>query len=121
MRGVDPVACSSSVARAASSAFAGSPGRARRARSRLATTHLARATPLSDEGTRSTSQEGLRSNEIAELRHRDASKREAVASSRRATASMRRGIARRECRAAAAISESIESVTLVTPILRYLR
>jgi hypothetical protein len=28
------------------------------------------------EGTRSTSQEGLRANEIAELRHRDASKRE---------------------------------------------
>jgi hypothetical protein len=50
------------------------------------------------EGTRSTSQEGLRSNEIAELRHRDASKRE----SRRVVAQgnsvqCAEGITRREC------------------------
>ena len=70
--------CASSVARAASSAFAGQPrSRETSAISASATTHLARATASFGPKARAAlSQERLRSNEIAELRHRDASKRE---------------------------------------------
>ena len=70
--------CASSVARAASSAFAGQPrSRETSAISASATTHLRAGHGLfRTEGARGTSQKRLRSNEIAELRHRDASKRE---------------------------------------------
>ena len=85
--------CSSSVARAASSAFAGQPrSRETSAISASATTHLARATASFGPKARAAlSQESLRSNEIAELRHRDASKRERRPRRRaRRPASMRR-------------------------------
>ena len=70
--------CSSSVTRAESSAFAGQlKSRETSAISASATTHLARATAsFGAEGTGSPSQERLRPDEIAELCHRDASKRE---------------------------------------------
>jgi len=73
------------------------------------------------EGTRSTSQERLRSNEIAELRHRDASKRE----SRRVVAQgdplqCAEGITRCECtRRGSDQRVHRNPVTLVTPIIRY--
>jgi hypothetical protein len=63
---------------------------------------------LRTEGPRRTSQEGLRGNEIAELRQRDAAKRESGASSRRATRfKAPRGSPAARARAAAVISESI--------------
>ena len=70
--------CSSSVARAASSAFAGQPrSRETSAISASATTHRARATasfgPKARAALRSRA---LARDEIAELRHRDAAKRE---------------------------------------------
>src|SRR5713101_5783375 len=73
------------------------------------------------EGTRSPSQESLRSNEIAELRHRDASKRE----SRRIVAQgdslqCAEGITRCECtRRSSDQRVHRNPVTLVTPIVRY--
>ena len=74
------------------------------------------------EGTRSTSQENLRSNEIAELRHRNASKRE----SRRVVAQgdplqCAEGITRRQCtRRGRDQRVHRNPVTLVTPTVRYL-
>ena len=60
------------------------------------------------ERARRASQESLCSNEIAELRHRDAAKREGRASSRKATRfSAPRGSPVARARAAAVISESI--------------
>src|SRR3989442_8400204 len=73
------------------------------------------------EGTRSTSQESLRSNEIAELRHRDASKRE----SGRVVAQgdplqCAEGITRCECtRRGSDQRVHRNPVTLVTPIVRF--
>jgi len=75
------------------------------------------------EGTRSTSQERLRSNEIAGLRHRDGSKRK----NRRVVAQGDplqgvEGIARRQCtRRDSNQRVHRNSVTLVTPTVRYLR
>jgi Bacterial extracellular solute-binding proteins, family 3 len=92
--------CSASVARAASSAFARPTQVARDGRNLGFRDDAPRAGHglFHTECTRSTSQEGLRSNEIAELRHRDASKRE----SRRVVAQgdplqCAEGVARREC------------------------
>src|SRR3954452_7932472 len=66
--------CSSSVARATSRAFAGHPrSRETSAISASATTHLARATASLGPKARRAPQEGLRPNEVAEARHRDAS------------------------------------------------
>jgi hypothetical protein len=72
------------------------------------------------EGARGTAQEGLRSNEIAELRHRDASKRE----SRRVVAQgdpfqCAEGITRCECTPRGSDQRVHRNpVTLVTPIVR---
>ena len=60
------------------------------------------------EGTRGTSQERLRPSEIAELRHRDAAKRESRRVARRATGfKAPRGSPAARARAAAVISESV--------------
>jgi hypothetical protein len=73
------------------------------------------------EGTRSTSQKSLRSNVIAELRHRDASKRE----TRRIVAQgdplqCAEGITRCECtRGGSNQRVHWNLVTLVTPIARF--
>ena len=73
------------------------------------------------EGTRSTSQEGPRSNEIAELRHRDASKRES-----RGVVAQGDPLQRLEritrCKSTRCGSDQRvhrNPVTLVTPIIRY--
>lgn len=70
--------CASSVARAASSVFAGQfRSLEASAISASATTHLARATAsFGPNSARGTSHESLCSNKVAKLRHRDASKRE---------------------------------------------
>ena len=95
-----------------------SPGRARRAQSRPRRRRTARGPrPISDRRARRTSHQSLRSNELAELRHRDASKCEC----RRVVAQgdlvqCAKGIARCEARAAALISEfDLNPATLVTP------
>ena len=98
-----------------------SQGRARRARSRLRDdTPRAGHGLLRTEGTRSTSQQSLRSNEIAELRHRNASKRER----RRVVAQgdplqCAEGITRRQCTGRGDQRVHRNPATLVTLTVRY--
>ena len=116
------VAVRLSVTRAKSSAFAGQlRSRETSAISAWATTHLARATASFGPKARSTSQQNLRSNEIAELRHRNAAKRQ----SRRVVAQgdpLKRaeGITHRQCaRRGTDYRVHRNPVILVTPTLQY--
>ena len=115
--------CASSVARAAPSAFAGHVEVARDERDLGLGDDASRAGHrlLRTERARGTSQECLRANEIAELRHRDAAQRE-----RRRIVTQgdplqgAEGIACRECaRRSGDQRVHRNPVTLVTPTVRY--